>query len=263
MSSPGLTGKLLASGFDELRISNRWTITVMICFQTISPCLVIDRKEAKSRCKRSPFVIVEQGPMQITDQRSLALRNSGYFLYVKTQKLTASYLLAAQCRPIIGAPSQGHAIFREQSRPISIVFAVMLAEKRKPGRQDTPIPPLAGNVAHQPSPKGFVLKFVIPPNRQSKDMRGERIIIIETQEIKGRCSLCLVDFFCQGCEKLRMKGLIADPIADSLYQVSEEVRNILVQRYVCFGKSLLEFMDLAVDVVTQFRRFHPPFTNRN
>src|SRR5260221_11981282 len=263
MSSPGLTGKLLASGFDELRISNRWTITVMICFQTISPCLVIDRKEAKSRCKRSPFVIAEQVPMQIPDQRYLALRNPGYFLHVKTQNLTASHLIAAQCRPIIDAPSQGHAIFREQYRPISIVFAVILAEKPKPGRQDTPIPPLAGNVAHQPCPKGFVLKFVVPPDRQSKDMRCERIVVIEAQEIKGRCSLCLVNLVHQGCEELRMKRLVTNPIADPLYEVPEKVRNILVQRYVCFGKSLLELMDLAIDIVTQLRRFHPPFTNRD
>ncbi|HEX3445688.1 MAG TPA: hypothetical protein VHS80_13315, partial [Chthoniobacterales bacterium] len=34
-STPRLAGELLASGFDELRIDDRWTITVMICFQTI------------------------------------------------------------------------------------------------------------------------------------------------------------------------------------------------------------------------------------
>src|SRR5260221_754764 len=201
--------------------------------------------------------------MQITEQRYLAWRIWGYFLYVKTQKPTASHLIATQGRPIIGAPSQGHAIFREQYRPISIVFAVILAEKPKPGRQDTPIPPLAGNVAHQPCPKGFVLKFVVPPDRQSKDMRCERIVVIEAQEIKGRCSLCLVNLVHQGCEELRMKRLVTNPIADPLYEVPEKIRNILVQRYVCFGKSLLEFMDLAVDVVTQFRRFHPPFTDRD
>src|SRR5258708_35096404 len=199
--------------------------------------------------------------MQITEQRDLALRNSGYFLYVKTQKFTASHLIAAQRRTIIGAPPQGHAILREQYRPISIVLAVVLAEKPKPGRQDTPVPPLAGDVAHQPCPEGFVLKFVVPPYRQSKDMRCERIVVIEAQEIQGRRSLCLVNLFDQRCEELRMKRLVANPIADSLYEVPEKVRNILVQRYVCFGKSLLELMDLAIDIVTQPRSFHPPFPN--
>src|SRR5258708_16449485 len=94
-------------------------------------------------------------------------------------------------------------------------------------------------------------------------MRCERIVVSETQEIKCRRSLCLVNLFDQRCEELRMKRLVANPIADSLYEVPEKVRNILVQRYVCFGKSLLELMDLAIDIVTQLRRFHPPFTNRD
>src|SRR5258708_23599052 len=201
--------------------------------------------------------------MQITEQRYLALRNSGYFLYAKWRKLTAGQRVATQGRPIIGAPSQGHAIFRQEYRSIYIVFVLILRENPKPGREPTPIPPLGGNVAHHPCPKGFVLKFVVPPDRQSKDMRCERIVVIEAQEIKGRCSLCLVNLVHQGCEELRMKRLVTNPIADPLYEVPEKIRNILVQRYVCFGKSLLEFIDLAVDVVTQFRRFHPPFTDRD
>src|ERR1700730_6146822 len=104
---------------------------------------------------------------------------------------------------------------------------------------------------------------MIPPNRQSKDMRCERIVVIQTQKIERRCSLCPVYLFAQGCEELRVKCLITNPVTDSLYQVSKKVRNIFVQGYARFSESFFELMDFAVDVVTQLARFNTSFTNRD
>ena len=59
----------------------------------------------------TPFVVIEQRPMQIADQRYFIAYDSDDFLDMQTQKFTAADVVATMGVAIVATSAQGDAVF--------------------------------------------------------------------------------------------------------------------------------------------------------
>src|SRR5580704_12062303 len=69
---------LLARDLDQLRIRSRRTVAQMVFRQPVAALGVVNGIESESGCEGSPFIVIEQRPVQITDQRDIGADDVHY-----------------------------------------------------------------------------------------------------------------------------------------------------------------------------------------
>src|ERR1700685_2400006 len=143
------------------------------------------------------------------------------------QEMASGHSVPPQSVLIVRLPADRHAVFNDQNRAIAEIFTVILTKKPHPIRQYAPIPPFARHAVHQPAAQGFVLEFVIPPDRNAEHMSCERIVIIQPDIVESRLPLSGVEFLHQWSKTFRQEGLVTQPIADLLRIRPKEIRYIL------------------------------------
>src|SRR3981081_1419745 len=103
---------------------------VVIFYQSFPFVHIIDREQTKSGSERTPFVIIEQRPMQIADERHIGFNQVHHLFNMHFEKMTVSHSIFANGHfSVVKFPANSHPIFGNQNRPITEVSTVMLAEK--------------------------------------------------------------------------------------------------------------------------------------
>src|SRR4029077_7120510 len=113
---------------------------------------------------------------------------------------------------VVHPSSEGHTIFGNKDRAMSEIFTIIIAKEAHAVRQNAPIPPFAGNAVHKPTPQRCVFKFVIPPDGMSEHVRSERVVIIDSDVVKGRGSIGRIEMLDQSAEKFRNERFVTEPI---------------------------------------------------
>ena len=151
--------------------------------QAIRAFFEVDGEEPEARGEGAPFVVIEERPVEVADERNAIVDDLHHFVDVQAQKIAAPHAVAPPGTAIVRAAAQGHAIFRDEHRTLKIL-RVEFAEKVEPARKHAPVPPFARDGGEHPRAERLVLEFVIPKDRQAKDVRGKRIVIIEPDVIE-------------------------------------------------------------------------------